>query len=254
MSRLPVLFLSHGAPPFLDDEGWKGKLRGWAASLPRPRAILVLSAHWEARPILLGATTTVPLIYDFQGFPKRYYDLRYEAPGAPGLAERVRELAALAGLPAASAPDRGLDHGAWVPLLAMWPEADVPVLQVSLPTLDPRALRELGAALAPLRDEGVLIVGSGGMTHNLREIAPGTPPADWAVAFDRWTAEALVAGDVDALVDFERTAPHARRNHPTTEHLVPLLIAAGAAPGERATFPVEGFAFGSLSVRSVQLG
>lgn len=254
--RMPAIFLAHGAPPLLDMPGWVAELRGWATALPRPRAVLVLSAHWEERPVALGATRTVPLIHDFYGFPERYYRQRYPAPGAPDLAGRVRELLRPHG-PVADEPERGLDHGAYVPLVAMYPEADVPVLQVSLPGLDPQALLALGRALAPLRDEGVLIMGSGFITHNLRALAldPAAPPPAWSSEFDAWAAEALVRNDVDALLDFERKGPAARRALPTTEHYLPLLAALGAAEGERSPprFPITGFWLG-LTRRSVQWG
>ena len=158
--RMPAIFAAHGAPPLLDDAQWMEQLHGWAGSLPRPSAILMISAHWEARPASLGATTPVPLLYDFYGFPERYYQTRYPAPGAPGLAARVRDLLRQKDIPSADEPDRGLDHGAYVPLVAMYPAADVPVLQVSMPALDPKALFELGRALAPLRDENAAVTGA----------------------------------------------------------------------------------------------
>ncbi|HXY20946.1 MAG TPA: class III extradiol ring-cleavage dioxygenase, partial [Gemmatimonadales bacterium] len=164
--RVPAIFLAHGSPFLLDDEAWVADLRRWAGSLPRPRAVLMLSAHWEQKPITLGATRPVPLVYDFYGFPEKYYRVQYPAPAAPDLARRLKEL--LGRTQPVIESDRGLDHGAYVPLLAMYPSADVPVLQVSLPNLDPTTLFELGRALAPLRREGVLIVGSGFLTHNLR--------------------------------------------------------------------------------------
>src|ERR1700722_2290309 len=156
-SRMPSIFLAHGAPPLLEDSRWVGELHRWARSLPRPTSILMLSAHWVEAPITIGATATVPLVHDFYGFPARYYQVTYPAPGAPDLAMRVRSL--LTGFEETQdQPARGLDHGAYVPLVAMYPEADVPVLQVSLPTLEPARLLEVGRRLAPLRDEGVLIV------------------------------------------------------------------------------------------------
>ena len=163
---MPAIFLAHGSPFLLDDGKWVGELGDWARALPRPRAVLMLSAHWVDRPITIGATRRVPLVYDFYGFPAKYYQITYDAPPAPELATRLRGL--LAAEPVAEAPERGLDHGAYVPLVCMYPAADVPVLQVSLPTLDPTELFALGRALAPLRREGVLIVGSGFLTHNLR--------------------------------------------------------------------------------------
>ncbi|MCM2316888.1 MAG: dioxygenase, partial [Thermoanaerobaculia bacterium] len=246
--RLPSLFIAHGAPPLLDDASWVRELYDWAGRLPGPSSILMLSAHWEQRPVTIGATRTLPLIYDFYGFPSHYYEQQYAAPGAPELAARVRSI--LAGThPTAEAPERGLDHGAYVPLVAMYPEADVPVLQVSLPSENPEELFSLGRALAPLRDEGVLIVGSGFITHNLRTIDwQGTaPPPAWATEFDAWTAEALERGDVDALLDYETKAPGVRIALPTREHFVPLLVALGAATeGVAPSFPITGFWLGSL--------
>src|SRR5882757_7717127 len=174
--RMPALYLSHGAPPLADDPLWPGELAAWADALPRPRAVLMVSAHWEEAPLALGATTTVPLVYDFGGFPERYYRVSYPAPGAPALAEDVRKLLRGAGHPVQDVqdvPDRGLDHGAYVPLVEMFPAADIPVLQVSMPSLEPAKLLEVGRRLAPLRDEGVLIVGSGFFTHNLAALRQG---------------------------------------------------------------------------------
>lgn len=253
--RMPSLFLAHGAPPLLDDARWVAELHEWAGSIPRPRAILMLSAHWEARPATLGATRTVPLIYDFFGFPTHHYEQQYAAPGAPQLAERLRAM--LKGtVPLADDPQRGLDHGAYVPLVAMYPEADVPVLQMSLPSENPRELFELGRALRPLRDEGVLIIGSGFITHNLRAIDwHGGPAQQWAVEFDQWAAEVIARGDVDGLLDFMNKGPGARIALPTREHFVPLLVSAGAAAErEPIEFPITGFWMGSMTRRSVQFG
>jgi 4,5-DOPA dioxygenase extradiol len=254
---MPVVFAAHGAPILLDDEAWMGELAAWARDLPRPKAVLMVSAHWEERPTTLGATRPVPLVYDFQGFGEKYYHTRYPSPGAPELAARVRELLRARDLPVADDPERGLDHGAYVPLVAMYPEADVPVLQVSMPGLDARRLFELGRALAPLRDEGVLLFGSGFLTHNMRyAFRPGTP--DWAREFDAWAAEALTRFDVDALIDFQARAPAAELALPTWEHYAPVLVAAGAAAeAERptATFPITGWWMdGAFTKRSVQLG
>jgi len=163
---MPTLYLGHGAPPLVDDPVWPGQLATWAASIDRPKAILIVSAHWENAPLSIAATSTMPLVYDFWGFPERYYQLTYPAPGAPQLAARVRELLT-PHQPVSDSPKRGLDHGAFIPLLCMWPEADVPVLQISMPSLSASALLETGRQLAPLRDEGVLIIGSGFLTHGL---------------------------------------------------------------------------------------
>ncbi|MCC6332655.1 MAG: dioxygenase [Myxococcales bacterium] len=253
--RLPSLFLAHGAPILLDMPGWVSELKAWADALPKPKAILILSAHWEERPLTLGATATVPLVYDFYGFPEKYYRQQYPAPGAPALAARVKELLS-ASQPVVEEPGRGLDHGAYVPLVAMYPLADVPVLQVSLPTLEPRPLLELGKALAPLRDEGVLIIGSGFITHNLRAmmLSGDAPAPGWALDFDGYVADALSRKDVDALLDYRAKAPGVRLALPTHEHFVPLLVAQGAAAEATPSFPISGFVFGSGSRRSVQFG
>jgi 4,5-DOPA dioxygenase extradiol len=256
LQRMPVIFAAHGAPILLDDASWISELGAWAAAMPKPKAILMVSAHWEERPATLGATRTVPLVYDFYGFPERYYETRYEAPGAPELAARVRELLLQHAIPVAEDPERGLDHGAYVPLVAMYPDADVPVLQISMPALDPAELFALGRAIAPLREAGVLVFGSGFLTHNMRfAFKPGTPA--WAREFDDWAKQALERFDVDALQDFRARAPAARMALPTWEHYAPVLVAAGAASlGERprTSFPITGFWMdGAFTRRSVQL-
>ncbi|MFI1867522.1 dioxygenase [Streptomyces jumonjinensis] len=252
--RMPALYLSHGAPPLADDPLWPGELAAWSARLPRPKAILMVSAHWEEAPLALGATRTMPLVYDFWGFPEHYYTVRYPAPGAPELAEAVRKVLRGPGTPVQDIPDRGLDHGAYVPLVEMYPEADIPVLQISLPTLDPARLMEIGRRLAPLRDEGVLIVGSGFFTHNLAALRQSGIPG-WSSEFDDWGRRALAAGDVDALLDFEHKSPAGRLAHPRTEHFAPLFVALGAAEGELASgrSVIDGFWMG-LAKRSVQFG
>jgi 4,5-DOPA dioxygenase extradiol len=248
-SRMPVMYLSHGAPPLADDHTWTAELAQWRRDLPRPESILVVSAHWESAPLTVGATETVPLTYDFWGFPQRYYDVTYAAPGAPELAEDVAKLVARPGRPVYSDPNRGLDHGAYVPLVELFPEADVPVLQVSMPTLDPRELFELGRTLAPLRDEGVLIIGSGFTTHNLDEAIfgdlSGAAP-EWGREFDDWARETVESGDIDAVLDFEHSAPAARRAHPRTEHFAPLFVSLGATAdsGVDAHSAIDGFWYG----------
>jgi 4,5-DOPA dioxygenase extradiol len=256
MAGQPVLYLSHGAPPLADDRQWTAQLAAWSADLPKPTAILVVSAHWEAAPLTVGATTTVPLTYDFWGFPERYYQVTYPAPGAPELADNLRKLL---GTEVHDDPDRGLDHGAYVPLVEMFPDADIPVLQLSMPTLDPRALLELGRKLAPLRDEGVLIMGSGFFTHNLSAINMGNgtdaPPPGWSSEFDDWGNRALADGDLDALLDFQTKAPAARLAHPRTEHFAPLFVSLGAAldKTDEKRSVIDGFWFG-LAKRSWQFG
>jgi 4,5-DOPA dioxygenase extradiol len=259
-NKMPAIFLAHGSPILLTDRPWMGELNHWAAALPRPKAILMLSAHWLDRPVTLGATTPVPLVYDFYGFPAEFYRTEYPAPGAPELAARVRAL--LGAGQTIDDPKRGLDHGAYVPLVAMYPTADVPVLQASLPSLEPPALLELGKKLAPLRDEGVLIVGSGFLTHNLRRMSfdPGAPTPQWAADFDAWTADALARRDVDALMTYREKAPGVRESLPTHEHFVPVIVALGAALGSDSgdspavSFPITGWAYGSGTKRSVQFG
>lgn len=257
-AQMPVLYLSHGAPPLADDALWTGQLAAWATRLPRPRAILAVSAHWESAPVTLGATTTVPLTYDFWGFPERYYQVTYPAPGAPEVAERVRGLLGGPAAPVHDDPERGLDHGAYVPLVEMYPEADVPVLQLSMPTLEPERLLELGRRLAPLRDEGVLIIGSGFFTHNLSGMMRGAGPDEapgWSREFDAWGREALDGGDVDTLLDFEHRAPAGRIAHPRTEHFAPLFVTLGAGEADLAgqRTVIDGF-WGGLAKRSIQLG
>jgi 4,5-DOPA dioxygenase extradiol len=255
---MPVVYLSHGAPPLADDPVWTRQLAEWAAAIPRPSSVLMVSAHWEEDPLTVGATSTVPLVYDFWGFPERYYRVQYPAPGAPALADEVRRLLE-PDHPVRQEPDRGLDHGAYVPLVEMYPEAHVPVLQVSMPTLDPGTLFDVGKRLAPLRDQGVLVVGSGFATHNLRlmnwHVGPDAEAPSWSAEFDDWLHDAVARGDVDTILDFERTAPAAHIAHPRTEHFAPLFVALGAAAdaGPTGDTVVDGFWFG-LSKRSVQFG
>ena len=253
---LPALYLGHGAPPLLDDRLWMRELAAWADDLPRPKAVLIVSAHWQTAPMALGATRSVPLVYDFYGFPQRYYELQYPAPGAPELAASVRALMP-ASEPILDRENRGLDHGAWVPLMAMYPDADIPVLQMSMPDLDPEHLFDVGRRLAPLRDEGVLVIGSGFMTHGLPFIAeywdgrPGAP--QWSRDFDAWAAEALARGDLDTLFAFREKAPGMPFAHPTVEHFAPLFVTLGAAakPDDAPRTAIEGFFLG-LSKRSVE--
>jgi 4,5-DOPA dioxygenase extradiol len=255
---MPAIYLGHGAPILVDDEIWPGQLRDWSAELPRPSAILVVSAHWESAPLTIAATETgVPLFYDFYGFPQKYYEMKYRSPGAPELAKKVAALMP-DNEPVAHQPQRGLDHGAFVPLTVMYPEADVPVLQISMPTLDPTRLLELGKRLAPLRDEGVLIIGSGFLTHGLPYISFGDPHGkapSWSTEFDSWTNEALGRADIDELIDFKHRAPGMPYAHPTTEHFAPLFVALGAATevDQSPTTKIDGYWYG-LAKRSYELG
>ncbi len=252
--RMPAMYLGHGAPPLVDDPLWVVQLEAWARALPRPAAILIVSAHWQNAPLAIGSTAdAAPLTYDFYGFPDRYYHASYPAPGAPALASRIRSL--LGGQEhVADVPDRGLDHGAYVPLSVMYPDADIPVLQISMPSLDPQRLLQTGAALRPLRDEGVLIIGSGFLTHGLpflRDFRYNAEPPSWSAEFDHWAAGALDAGDVDALAGF-RGAPAVRYAHPTTEHYAPMFVTLGAADGTAPVTTITGYWMG-LAKRSVQV-
>lgn len=240
--HLPTLFVSHGAPTLaVEDNGTTRFLRTLGAVLPRPRAILIASAHWDTAQPMLGGALLPETIHDFGGFPDALYRLRYAAPGAPDLAARAQELLRAAGFPAGIDATRGLDHGAWVPLLHAWPAHDVPVLPLSIQShLGPEHHFRVGRALAPLADEGVLIVGSGSITHNLREVfARRKDPQEpaWMRAFVDWMGERLEAGAAaDGYADvlnYRAQAPEAVRNHPTDEHLLPLYVALGAA-GEGA--------------------
>lgn len=234
---LPSLFVSHGSPMLpLTDSPARTFLSGLGARLPRPKAILMISAHWETASPVVNAVERNDTIHDFYGFPRQLYALSYPAPGAPALAAEVAELVRASGLSCDIDRSRGLDHGAWVPLILMYPNADIPVLQLSIqPHLGPAHHLRLGRALQQLRSEGVLVVGSGSMTHDLSELRRGdidAPAPDWVVRFADWFGEKLGAGETDALVDYRRQAPFAVKNHPTDEHLVPLYVALGAAGAE----------------------
>ncbi|HET7921462.1 MAG TPA: class III extradiol ring-cleavage dioxygenase [Gammaproteobacteria bacterium] len=227
-ARLPALFVSHGSPMLALDETNPAHtfLKSLGEGLPRPRAILVISAHWEtATPRLTGAQH-LDTLHDFYGFPEPLYALRYPAPGAHALA---KDIARKLGPPAGVDRVRGLDHGAWVPLRLMYPQADIPVLQLSLQTaLGPAHHLALGEALKSLRDEGVLILGSGGATHNLREYFHPAGGYESYAEFSDWLYDALIRDDRDALLDYRRRAPQGARNHPTEEHFLPLFVALGA--------------------------
>ncbi len=256
-TTMPALYLSHGAPPLVDSALWVDQLGAWAGDLPRPTAILVVSAHWESAPLTIGSTTTgTPLIYDFGGFPERFYRAKYNSPGAPELAAQVAAL-----MPGnervVQQPNQGLDHGAFVPLTVMYPDADIPVLQISLPTLDPERLLHLGERLRPLREQGVLIVGSGFTTHGLpflRDPSPEAQAPGWSAEFDAWAGERFAAGDVDSLIDFRAQAPGMPYAHPTIEHFAPLFVTLGASsdPEQVPTQVIDGFWMG-LAKRSIQV-
>lgn len=239
MTRLPSLFVSHGAPTFALAPGLAGaQLRALGQRLPRPRALAVVSAHWQAPQVLVGSAAQPGTVHDFGGFPAPLYALRYPAPGHPALAQRALQLLQQAGWSAAEDAARCLDHGAWVPLLHLYPEADIPVFQIALPrSLDEAGAWRLGQTLAPLADEGVLLIGSGSLTHNLREVRFGDAPAEpYVSAFADWVGARLQAGEVPWLAE----APQGRRAHPSDEHYLPLLVAAGAAEPVAAVEELDG--------------
>ena len=253
MSTMPALYIGHGAPLLLDDPIWSSEIASISKKFEKPKAILIVSAHWESAPISISsAAAGTPLVYDFGGFAQKFYEMTYETPDATALAARI----------AAMMPDneplhesrRGLDHGAWVPLKIMFPDADIPVLQMSMPTSDPGKLIEIGKRLQPLRDEGVLIIGSGFMTHGLpflRDFSINAAVPGWSSDFDQWAADALSRGDVDALASYKDLAPAVQYAHPTVEHFTPLFVTLGAAtnPESISETLVEGFWMG-LSKRS----
>ncbi|WP_030144511.1 dioxygenase [Glycomyces sp. NRRL B-16210] len=253
---LPALYLSHGAPPLFDEAEWMDRLFAWAQSLPRPKGVLIVSAHWEAAPLMISSpAAATPLVYDFGGFAQRYFTMRYETPDATAMADRV----------AAAMPDteplhrhssRGLDHGAWVPLKVMYPDADLPVLQLSIPSHDPDRLMAIGRRLRPLREEGYLVIGSGFMTHGLPYLdfqRPEQVPG-WSADFDLWAAEALGRGDIEELARYRSQAPGMPYAHPTVDHYIPLFVTYGAASDQEqvAKTVIDGYWLG-LSKRSFQL-
>lgn len=235
MTKLPTLFVSHGSPMLaIQDSPASRFLRELGKTLPRPKAILVASAHWESMGGPAVSLAAQPqTIHDFGGFPPALYALDYPAPGAPQLAERAAALLEQAGYQVGRSASRGLDHGAWVPLRLMYPEADIPVTQVSvLRDTSPAEHERLGQALAGLRDDGVLVIGSGSLTHNLYEYRGSqidAPVPSWVSEFGDWMQAKLLDGERAALLDYRAQAPHAERNHPTEEHLLPLFVAMGAA-------------------------
>ena len=247
---LPTVFLSHGSPmhaiaPGAVREAWQSL----AADLPRPKALLMVSAHWETHLPMLTGHARPETIHDFYGFPRPLYQVQYPAPGAPEVAERALALLKQAGFTAAIDGCRGLDHGAWSPLLHMYPDASIPTLQVSVQTeLGPRHHLQLGAALAPLADEGVLVFGSGHMTHNLRDRADGGP-LPYVAEFQGWANDRILSGDTESLADYRTLTRTGLRAHPSDEHFLPLFVALGAAgPGYKATRLWDGIEMGALAM------
>jgi 4,5-DOPA dioxygenase extradiol len=249
--RQPNLFVSHGAPTLAIDPIAGADFVRLGQDLPRPRAVLVVSAHWQRTPPTIGTRTRRPLLHDYAGFPAALGRVTWPGPAAATLADEVAAL--IPGL--AHDDERPWDHGVWTPLVHLFPDADVPVLQLSLPSDWPTTrIHALGRSLRPLRDAGVLLLASGGAVHNLYELRQSGPPPTWAVDFETWLRERLTAGDDDAIVDFQRRAPAPQRAHPTDEHFLPLLVALGARDGDAPVFPIEGWEYGSLSRLAVRFG
>ena len=254
----PSLFISHGAPTYAIEPGLAGaQLREVGRLLGKPRAIVVVSPHWMTNGVEISATDCPPTIHDFGGFPRELYSLQYQAPGSPTLARDLKGQLERQGITATLDTQRGLDHGAWVPLLHLYPEADVPVVQVSLPLdSDELSAYALGKALAPLAKEDVLIIGSGSLTHNLHEVRMGeTKAASYAQAFTAWVRQAVLDGDTIRLTKVLALAPHAARAHPTLEHFLPLLVAAGASYQAKSVTVIEGgIQHGVLAMESYVFG
>ena len=230
--RLPSLFLSHGAPDYALAPGTAGAgLSALGQQLPRPRAIVALSPHWMSRGVVVGGATRPTTIHDFAGFDPQLYQLQYSAPGDPPLAEEIAALLQAQRVPVQVDPARGLDHGVWVPLRWLYAEADIPVVPLSMPVgLDPAGAYQLGRLLQPLAADGVLLIGSGSLTHNLGEFRQPRADMDYVREFADWMAAAVLADAREQLLDCLQQAPQAHRAHPTIEHLLPLYFALGAAP------------------------
>lgn len=255
----PAAFISHGSPMVaLESDAYPQAMKAFGESVASARAVVVVSAHWETQDAVhVTASEAPPLIYDFGGFPEPLYRLTYPSPGAPELARDIVSRLGAAGLPAVADPSRGLDHGTWVPLRLALPAARTPVVQVSLPWGgSAEDVARMGEALRPLRSEGVLLLGSGGMTHNLRRLAwndKSAPAASWAGEFDAWVASRLEARDFKGIQSWT-SAPNARLAHPSAEHFLPLFFVLGAAlPEDRLTPVFEGFHYATLSMRSFAL-
>ncbi|VVO35767.1 DODA-type extradiol aromatic ring-opening family dioxygenase [Pseudomonas fluorescens] len=253
----PSLYISHGSPMLALEPGASGPaLAHLAAELPKPKAIVIVSAHWESNELLVSGNPKPDTWHDFGGFPQALFEVQYPAPGDPLLATEIVGLLENAGLPARIDPKRPFDHGVWVPLSLMYPQADIPIVQVSLPTRGGPALQtRVGQALAGLREQGVLLIGSGSITHNLRELDWHAGPESvepWAREFRDWVVEKLEAQDEVALHDYRRQAPNAVRNHPSDEHFLPLYFARGA--GGLFSVSHEGFTLGALGMDIYRFG
>lgn len=260
MTLLPTIFVSHGAPTLAIEPGPAHHfLQAFGKDLGKPASILVLSAHFDASIATVTASAAPETIHDFRGFPEALYNMTYPAPGNPALAHRVGDLLSVAGIPTQTDEQRGLDHGAWVPLSLMYPDADVPVVQLSIDSRKGAAYHlRLGKLLRPLREEGVLIIGSGGATHNLSRAFSSprdAPLVDWAHTFREWLAGAVESDRRDDLANYRTVAPDAHRNHPTEEHFMPLLCAVGATgPDEPRRRVHRSDEYGALAMDAYLLG
>jgi len=260
MDRQPALFLAHGSPMSgLGGDDHAAALRSYGERASGVKAIVIVSAHWQvSRPLRITAWDHAPLLYDFGGFPEELYRLTYPAPGDPGLAARVARTLVAEGQATRFDTERGLDHGAWVPLRLAWPDAKAPVLELSMPFVNPQEMFQLGRALRPLRDDGFLVAGSGGIVHNLRKVHledKSAPVDGWAAQFDAWVAQQVGERNLDALLAYRSAGPHARLSVPTTEHFDPLFVTMGAAFPDEEVVPIfEGFQYGNLSMRSFAFG
>ncbi|NVZ26633.1 dioxygenase [Pseudomonas gingeri] len=248
---LPSLFISHGSPMLALQPGASGPaLARLAAELPRPKAIVIVSAHWESQELLVSSNPHPETWHDFGGFPRELFAVQYPAPGEPQLAAEVAQRLTASGLPARLDNNRPFDHGVWVPLSLMYPQADIPVVQVSLPSRQGPALQtQVGQALRSLRDQDILLIGSGSITHNLGELDWHAGPETiepWAKAFRDWMVDKLATDDEAALHDYRKQAPYAVRSHPSDEHLLPLYFARGA--GARMSIAHQGFTMGALGM------
>lgn len=255
MARMPSLFVSHGSPmTAIQPSAARDFFLSFAQELPRPKAILIATAHFESAAPLLSTDEKPAMIYDFGGFPQPLFEIVYPAPGSPAVAERAAEALHAAGHDAYGVSDRGFDHGTWVPLSLMYPDADIPVVQISVqPELGAAHHMEIGRALAPLRNEGVLVIGSGSLTHNLYELSRSgrqfdAPVRDWVVEFTDWIAQTLEAGSAEDIAHYRQRAPFARENHPTDEHFLPLPFAMGAGGGAKGQRVHASYEYGLLAM------
>jgi 4,5-DOPA dioxygenase extradiol len=256
-TSFPAVFVSHGAPTLaIEQHDTVEFLKRLGGQLGKPSAILCVSAHWNTETPAVSGAERPETIHDFGGFPDELFRMRYPAPGAPGIAGRVQKLLGDAGLACTVSPGRGLDHGAWVPLKLMYPEADVPVTQLSLqPTLGTQHHLRLGRAVASLREEGVLILATGSVTHNLARVGRGDVPPAWAREFDEWIFRKISDGALEELLDYRKLAPHAEVAHPTHEHLLPLFVALGAGEADSKGHSLHrGWTWGSLSMAAYSFG